>query len=147
MASLVPLLHRALTSPVLGAVVALGITYLTYTRYTLHMKQKAFATASGCEAPIRYPSKDPVFALDWIYALVQNAKQKKMLEWFNSLLQANPTFSVFSMVNASIWTCDSENIKTLAATNFDDWEVEKPRSPVSVLTPSKRSVGHRFSRG
>ncbi|KAF4632102.1 hypothetical protein G7Y89_g6032 [Cudoniella acicularis] len=132
-------------SPALVAIGGFGLFYLLVAfikQGLVARRQSLFARKNGCKAPPRYPHKDPIFGLD---LFLQNLKLSKKGGFLDSVaarygfvekMTGRPvtTFSQLLLGERNILTCEPENIKTVLATKFKDFEIPPRRS--NALAPT-----------
>ncbi|KAK8115251.1 cytochrome p450 domain-containing protein [Apiospora kogelbergensis] len=98
--------------------VSLRADYIYYRRMAKH----------GCAPPKRIPD-DPT-GIRWILSIATAIKQNSLLERISQLLlEMGHTFQhrIFPEWNISISTDEPENLKTVLATRFDDWDIPRHR--------------------
>lgn len=90
---------------------------------------------NGCQpAYSTYPVKEPYMAADWLYKIIQSARKKRMLDFFSEQLNVyGNTFTVTTLRSHAVHTNEPENLKTIAATKFDDWSVRPGRLALEPL--------------
>lgn len=106
----------------------LGLALVTYALYTavrrlqLHNERKQFKAANGCQPP--QSTMRNLFGLEFMFRAVRAFGKHRFLAWQSSLYKdRGRTFTIkFHLTNSmAVFTSDSENIKALLATKFDDW--------------------------
>lgn len=81
--------------------------------------------ASQCERPPKYPHKDPIFGLDFIFDSITGLRNGRLLDTQAGhfrLAGAN-TFYTWVLGRQAIVTMEPENIKAILATNFKDYMI------------------------
>lgn len=86
----------------------------------------------GCRPPPRYPHKDPIFGLD--YVLTELKEREEGTSWAGErsrFARLGRTYEVNSWGNRLIMTMDSQNIREVLGTSFDNFGVQEMRMAVS----------------
>ncbi|KAF7924111.1 uncharacterized protein EAE97_010723 [Botrytis byssoidea] len=115
----------------------LSTTFLLYTliqKILLSAQQRKFAKQNHCLPPASYPHKDPFYGLDLFVSNVLAAREGKFIETTQKRFQSlgvNTYSSVF-LGTHTINTIDAENIKTVLATGFKDFELS-PRRKTAMM--------------
>ena len=101
----------------------LSLLYQSYGYFTRHIAKRQFVRTHGCESPVRYPHRDPIFGLGEARDALKAAKAKRYLERIHSLYQQyGNTFASETLLNTSmIYTIEPKNIQTVLVTNFKDY--------------------------
>jgi len=113
----------------LGYVIGFVVAYNIYWQLTVGAKRRAFIKANGCEPLPRYPTKDPFFGLDEFRVMVRALKERRALEVMSSRFDkigAN-TFVRPTLNQTIIMTCEPDNLKTIQALKFKDWQLPERR--------------------
>ncbi|KAK2846392.1 hypothetical protein FQN49_005768 [Arthroderma sp. PD_2] len=99
----------------------------------LSIARRWAAKEHGCKAPPAYPDFDPIFGLGVILEAVKSSKHSTFLEdaWKRYQKHGN-TFSTKLTGLPIISTCEPENVKTVLAVKFADFEL-----------PPRRKAGFR----
>jgi cytochrome P450 len=121
-------------SPSIIAVFILGGTYLLYTllrRAVRAYRRSAFSKAHGCKPVPAYPHKDPVFGFDLFFEgfklLKTGGYLSRTQERYGRVNNGVNTFTQLILGDRVVVTCEPENIKSILATKFKDFEFPKSR--------------------
>ena len=116
--------HQFITPHVLlPLLVALGaLSYLVYSRLQLQSQRKAFKLKHGCQpAQAALPRRDG-FGMAFLYDVLGAARKHDILGFFDRLFDKyGSTYVAWSIPRVAILSNDSENIKYVLSTRFDDW--------------------------
>lgn len=107
----------------LPLLVALGaLSYFIYARLQLESQQKAFKLKHGCQpAQSALPCRDG-FGMAFLYDILGAARKHDILGFFNRLFEKyGSTYVAWSVPRVAILSNDSENMKCVLSTRFDDW--------------------------
>ncbi|KAF7846157.1 hypothetical protein BT93_L5092 [Corymbia citriodora subsp. variegata] len=81
-----------------------------------------------------YPTKDPILGADFLWKIIDSARQKELLDFWTSAFNTyGKTFTISSLRGSTIFTTEPENFKALYATRFDDFAVAPPRARLVPL--------------
>lgn len=116
-----------------GAIIALFFTYFVFesliSKWQVHQK----STRNGCQAPPKYPNKDPILGLDLFFENFKQMKKSNLLNtWVTRFQTYGHTFSAKVQTKSAICTVDAENLKTVHATNFTHFGVQPLRNPPTM---------------
>ncbi|TGO72423.1 hypothetical protein BELL_0456g00040 [Botrytis elliptica] len=106
----------------------LSTAFLLYTliqKILLSNQRRKFAKQNHCLPPASYPHKDPFYGFDLFVSNILAARENKFIETNQKRFQTLGAYTysfVFLGTNA-INTIDAENIKTVLATGFKDFEL------------------------
>jgi len=121
-------------SPSIIAVVVLSGTYLIYTvtRRSIRAYRRAiFKKKNGCKPVPFFPHKDPIFGLDFFIEGSKLLKTGKFLprtqERWSLVNNGVYTYSHLVLGNRLIVTIEPENIKTILATQFKNFQMPRTR--------------------
>lgn len=93
--------------------------------------QRAFdrrARQLGCGPIPVYPAKDTIIGIDSLLSGLRALKSHKLLDWYAERTKVcGKTYYGQTLGEWLIMTSDSENIKAMLSTNFDDWLIAGPR--------------------
>jgi hypothetical protein len=103
-------------------VVALLICFILSRKLQLALTQRRFAKSHDCKPVKKFPQRDPILGLDWFRAQLDAYKSHKFLEKATQRYeQQGTTFSGTTIGRVFLLTIDPENIRTLLASNFQDF--------------------------
>lgn len=120
---------QVLVITIIGAGLSLVLTLIKRIVSTASARRK-FSIENGC-APVlnRYRHKDPL-GLDFIFAQVKAFREKRLLDQINDNHAAlGTTFSGRAFTQPFVATTDPENIKTVLAVRFKDYNIGSVRAP------------------
>jgi cytochrome P450 len=116
-----------LHSLLLGGLVLVASYLITIRIATEKARQKTIKQ-HDCEAPPKYPSRDPFFGIDTIYDALRAVSSKTFLSQKKAHYDRyGNTFSSTLSTLPVISTIEPENIKTVLSTAFQDFVVGAPR--------------------
>ncbi|RHZ63239.1 cytochrome P450 [Aspergillus thermomutatus] len=125
-----PLAPDVLSAPtkLLGrfSIFLIGLTLFAVVYAILRYRgtRRHIVAKHGCQPPPRYPSKDPIFGLDFVLKNVRTFRNHVYLqELLNRYRDLGTTYSVRVFYRRGIITCDPENIKTILSTRFKDYSL------------------------
>ncbi|KAL6713146.1 hypothetical protein ACLMJK_009267 [Lecanora helva] len=100
------------------------------------LRRLGLARKFGCEAIKSYYQLDRRLGLLFLYNNINNFRARKFLEsWDHYLTTTGKTFGFWVLGQRMMVTTDPENVKTLLATSFDDFEKgPELRAAFSLLT-------------
>jgi cytochrome P450 len=117
-----------LYSLLLGGLVLVASSYLLTLRIATDKARQKIIKQKGCEAPTRFPSKDPFFGIDTIYDALRAVSSKTFLSEKRAHYERyGNTFSSRLSTLSVISTIEPENIRTVLSTAFKDYVVGAPR--------------------
>jgi len=117
-----------LYSLLLGGLVLVASSYLLSLRNATDKARQKTIKQKGCEAPTRFPSKDPFFGIDTIYDALRAVGSKTFLSEKRAHYERyGNTFSSRLSTLSVISTIEPENIRTVLSTAFKDFVVGAPR--------------------
>lgn len=126
-------------SPSIIAVALLSGIYLSYIlvrRSVLAYRHSVFSKANGCKPIPKFPHKDPIFGLDFFVEGSKLLKTGGFLprtrERFSLVNNGVNTYSHLVLGKRMVITCEPENIKTILATKFKDFEMPDRRKVAFV---------------
>lgn len=127
-------------SPSVITILLLGGTYLIYTvtrRSIRAYRRSIFKKQNGCKPLPSFPHKDPIFGLDFFIEGSKLLKTGKYLprtgERWNLVDNGARTYSHLVLGERVIVTIEPENIKTILATQFKNFQM--PARRVDSLVP------------
>lgn len=117
------------------ASIALFIFCYALKQIKLYFTRRQFRKSNGCQpAQAKYPLKDPIFGLDLVLDTIKNAKNLRHLEGTSKRYeQHGTTFTSKLITYPTVFTIDTENVKTILATKFDDYRLSSIR--VDAMKP------------
>lgn len=122
------ILQRWLSSPwgLLGFFVFIHSARSIWGNISIIQARRKFRQEKGC-GPVtcRLALKDPIFGIDFILELIKLFKEKRFLDTFANHYygKVGSTFSISRGTQQTIFTIEPENIKTVLAVNFKDYEL------------------------
>ena len=106
-----------------GGIVILCV-YLVATRASTIRARRILSQQHGCRDPPTQTFKDPLFALDGIYDVIQAVKTGTFLQNRRELYEVyGNTFASKLATTKTLNTIEPENFKAILATNFKDYVV------------------------
>jgi cytochrome P450 len=98
----------------------------------LKRKRAEVARSHGCKPLLRWPHIDPLFGFDLLYPTMKALKKDLLMDeidrrFYDVIPGGAHTYGFVLFGNTDIMTCDPENIKTVLATNFKDYELPQQR--------------------
>ncbi|THV45676.1 hypothetical protein BGAL_0462g00080 [Botrytis galanthina] len=120
---------KSLTTSILFILSTTFFLYTLIQKILLSNQRRKFAMQNHCLPPASYPHKDPFYGLDLFVSNVLAAREGKFIETTQKRFQSlgvNTYSSIFLGTN-TINTIDAENIKTVLATGFKDFELSSRR--------------------
>lgn len=108
------------------SIVLINLAILAVVYAILHHRssKRNIVAKYGCQPPPRYPSKDPIFGLDFVFKNVRTFREHVYLQELQNRYRAlGTTYSVRVLHRRGIITCDPENIKTILSTRFKDYSL------------------------
>lgn len=111
------------------ALVALFLARRAYWETTTGARRRALKKQHGCLSPKHIPTKDPILGLDKLFSNLKAYKEHRQLEaWGHELKGNNAHTIMLSILCQTIFlTDDPDNVKTMLATEFDDWSIGSER--------------------
>jgi cytochrome P450 monooxygenase len=93
--------------------------------------------ARGCGSVKRYNHRDPIFGLDYIYAMFSNLKKHRFLEFQKELYssQGCKTFEANFFGTRMIFSSEEENMKAMSTSRWKDFGVQPIRQGNGALKP------------
>ena len=93
--------------------------------------------ARGCGTVKRYNHRDPIFGLDYIYAMFSNLKKHRFLEFQKELYlsQGCKTFEAKFLGTRMIFSSAEENMKAMSTSRWKDFGVQPIRQGNGALKP------------
>lgn len=126
-----------LRQSILIAVIGL-IGYAIIRRIISTVEKSKLKKLHGCKPATKLPQLDPILGLDLFKTIKQNAVERKALETnVRRSLTVARTMTINLMGQTFVSTCESENVKAILATNFDDF----------VVGPRMSAMGRLMGRG
>ncbi|KAL5391736.1 hypothetical protein DPSP01_001026 [Paraphaeosphaeria sporulosa] len=115
------------------------IAYRVYWEATTGAARRSLARQHGCLPPRLFRSKYWLFGLDVFLANIKAYREHRLLErWTNTLTSHNAHTLIAKVFGQTVlWTDDPENVKTMLATNFDQWSLGQER-----IQQMKAYLGH-----
>lgn len=113
--------------------VVLGFA-LIVDRITKYLSAKRFQKTNGCKPPHYYPQAERIIGWGVFKEQVNSARQKKRLETGVRRYAANGNTFKLSMMGIEFFnTIEPENLKTLLAVNFKDYNLSSRSIAFSPL--------------
>ncbi|KAF7909470.1 uncharacterized protein EAF01_003188 [Botrytis porri] len=120
---------KSLTTSILFILTTAFLIYKLIQTILLSNQRRKFAKQNHCLPPASYPHKDPIYGLDLFVSNVLAARKGKFIETTQKRFHALGvhTYSSIFLGTKTINTVDAENIKTVLATGFKDFELSSRR--------------------
>ena len=107
-----------------------GLLFIYYflNKLRLSHARRKFAKENGCEVEPILPLKDPILGLDGLFKVKRMVAEHRLLDGLKARhRELGDTYSSFRSEGKNIFTCDPENLKTIWATDFNNYGVEDSR--------------------
>lgn len=121
-------------SPSVILVLLISSSYVVYSivrRVLIARRRYLFQRTKGCKPIPSYPQKDPILGLDLFFENIRLLKQggilDKFVERYNTIGGGVHTWSQHVLGVYTINTTEPENIKTMLATNFKEFQLSPLR--------------------
>lgn len=116
---------QAITLSCIGALIA----YRIYWETTTGAARRSLAKQHGCLPAKSFRSKYFVLGLDIVLSNMRAYREHRLLErWTKTLTSHNAHTLIAKILGQTVfWTDDPENVKTMLATNFDQWSLGQDR--------------------
>ncbi|KAF7896715.1 uncharacterized protein EAF01_009118 [Botrytis porri] len=123
------------SSNIITVSLTLCLLYYALKQTKLYFTRRRFQKSNGCQpAQVKYPLKDPIFGLGLVLDTIKNTKNLRHLEGTSKRYeQHGTTFTSKLITYPTVFTIDTENVKTILATNFDDFRLSSVR--VNAMKP------------
>ncbi|TGO23296.1 hypothetical protein BPAE_0137g00160 [Botrytis paeoniae] len=123
------------SSDIITVSLTLCLFYYALKQIRLYFTRRRFQKLNGCQpAQVKYPLKDPIFGLDLVLDTIKNATNLRHLEGTcKRYEQHGTTFTSKLITYPTVFTIDTENVKTILATKFDDFRLSSIR--VDAMKP------------
>lgn len=109
---------------ILLGVVLLWFANIIFQRLFSSLSLQRTAKARGCELPALYPHKDPVFGIDYVVRNVRALRGGRFLDAVSECYaRVGSTYATRVMNKLVVHTVDPDNVKTILALNFKDYEL------------------------
>ncbi|TGO39454.1 hypothetical protein BHYA_0053g00070 [Botrytis hyacinthi] len=120
---------KSLTTSILFILSTTFLLYILIQKILLSNQRRKFAKQNHCLPPASYPHIDPFYGLDLFVSNVLAAREGKFIETTQKRFQSLGvnTYSSIFLGTDTINTIDAENIKTILATGFKDFELSSRR--------------------
>jgi cytochrome P450 len=117
----------------IAAIFTLPIVFLILSRIGHLIAYRRAARRSGCSAPPRLPSKDPIFGIDNVLADLRQRKEKRKIRTLYATFQKlGKTFEFYPFGRRVIATVDPRNVQFVLATEFEKFGVGPARETATV---------------
>jgi hypothetical protein len=104
--------------------IALLVAYFLYSKAARLTADSRFQKAYGCLPAKKYPQRDRILGLDMFFQRLKNGKNNNsLLRAIERFQKAGNTFSFRLMGQTMFATIDPENVKTILATQFEDFDL------------------------
>ncbi|KAK6611430.1 cytochrome P450 [Botrytis cinerea] len=105
------------------------LLYILMLKIILSYQRRKFAKQNHCLPPASYPHIDPIYGFDLVVSNILAARKDKFIETYQKRFQSLGvnTYSSLFFGTTMINTVDVENIKTILATGFKDYELASRR--------------------
>lgn len=105
------------------------LLYILMLKIILSYQRRKFAKQNHCLPPASYPHIDPIYGFDLVVSNILAARKDKFIETYQKRFQSLGvnTYSSLFFGTTMINTVDVENIKTILATGFKDYELTSRR--------------------
>ncbi|KAM0129843.1 hypothetical protein ACHAP3_007580 [Botrytis cinerea] len=105
------------------------LLYILMLKIVLSYQRRKFAKQNHCLPPASYPHIDPIYGFDLVVSNILAARKDKFIETSQKRFQSLGvnTYSSLFFGTTMINTVDVENIKTILATGFKDYELTSRR--------------------
>ncbi|KAM0124863.1 hypothetical protein ACHAO1_010877 [Botrytis cinerea] len=105
------------------------LLYILMLKIVLSYQRRKFAKQNHCLPPASYPHIDPIYGFDLVVSNILAARKDKFIETYQKRFQSLGvnTYSSLFFGKTMINTVDVENIKTILATGFKDYELTSRR--------------------
>lgn len=111
-----------LRSQVFIALIVVFVSFKIFRRIQLVLKKRHFEREYGCKPVTRFPQHDRILGLDWFRAQLNAYRSNTFLQAATERYdQAGLTFSGTTMGRTFLLTIDTENIRAMLATSFQDF--------------------------
>ncbi|KAL2071164.1 hypothetical protein VTL71DRAFT_12399 [Oculimacula yallundae] len=130
-----------LTAPKIVKISALALLltclYCGVRKFVNHIIYTRARKAMGCLPMKRYSHLDPLFGLDYIYAMLSALKQNRFLEYQKELYRSQhaKTFEAKFLGLRMIFSSESENMKAMSTSQQKNFGVAPIRSENGALQP------------
>ena len=126
--------HLSFTAKVCGGLLAAYIGYVA-VKIVLRMKRvRKLAREEGCKPAPTYRKLDPILGLDILYEFIQEVKTHRTLEGPRKRHEdIGNTLACRILGGKIMMTCEPENVKTILATKFEDWQIGAIRQELVPL--------------
>jgi len=108
------------------------------------LRSHAFASRArslGCGQVPMAPYKDPILGLDGFWEAIRALQQFRFMDYYHDRFRHfGQTHYSLALGRKVLMTNSSENIKTILATNMDDWPIEGPRLHAVLPVLGPRSI-------
>lgn len=122
-----------LSTPLLLSIIIFFVSRacIRYIQYERMRKQ------FRCPPHKRYPSRDPILGLDYVWAMVKALKENRFLDFQKETYRATggKAWAANFLGNRMVYTADAENIKALSTHNMDAFAIEPVRVGNGAITP------------
>ena len=113
-----------------------AVAYIVYTK----QRYESLKRQNGCSDPPRYKHKDPVFGLDLFMKTGKEYEENRYLPELDKMFEQNGiTFETLNMGSRSIFTIDTDNLRSIFIDNATQWGIEPIR-----LSPMEPFCGRGF---
>ncbi|KAH8901148.1 n-alkane-inducible cytochrome P450 [Thozetella sp. PMI_491] len=100
--------------------------YLIVTQISTSLQTREFIHENGCRpAASEDAARDPIMGLDRMAHVFKEAREGHLQEYLRSKFEnLGPTYISRTLMDRATFTIDSENVKAILATNFNDYSVQ-----------------------
>ena len=119
---------------VLCVICSYGV-YFLYGQLTVGASRARISAQHDCRPPKKWPTKDPIFGIDFLYTAYKGFKKKEMLEIMPACYATvGSTTCEFHLLRQKyISTIEPENLKSILSLDFKSWGLGYHRK--KALTP------------
>jgi cytochrome P450 len=125
-----------MVSPILYlSLIPLAVVYwlvcglLNYLRYERTRKQL------GCPPLRKYPARDMILGLDYVYAMLRALKENRFFEFQKETYAGSKAWTANFLGNRMIYSSEPENMKALSTSHVDCFAIEPIRVANGATTP------------
>jgi cytochrome P450 len=126
--------HKMAHSPLLFVAAGAFLSYILYTRIVLYLARQRMIKENGCKPCRARFNKDPIFGLDVMKLMSENAKKHIVLQENKKRFEKlGTTFQSRIVTMPIIATCEPENIKTILSLKFKDFGLNHRQAAFTPL--------------
>ncbi|KAH3946677.1 hypothetical protein HBI56_068140 [Parastagonospora nodorum] len=124
-----PLLKVMATYPLVTVFSTILLSYWIVAKALTARREKLFAASHGCGKLKMRPQWDRLFGIDFFFTVMKKRAKGQDLAYFNEMFQdIGSTFGIVMMGFTLTMTNEPENIQTVLAKQFADFEIGESRS-------------------